>query len=82
MRTPSEIRARVTESMARLRDGQVGADPRGFLGALRRQVLDDAPARMHLLISARLAEMDKLLDERDALAHSSATTATGVPEVE
>lgn len=74
MRTKSEIKARLTESMARLRDGQVGGDPLGFVNALRTQVLADAPAGMQLLISGRFAEMDRMLDERQALAFPSAVT--------
>lgn len=74
MRTTSEITARLTESMARLRDGQAGGDPQGFVNALRTQVLADAPEGMQLIISGRFAEMDRMLDERRALAFPSAIT--------
>ena len=58
--------------MARLRDEQVGCDARGFVRALRAQLLADAPEEMRFSIWVRLAAMDKLLDEREAAFRSFA----------
>lgn len=56
--------------MARLRDEQVGCDARGFVKALRAQLLADAPEEMRFAICVRLAAMDKTLDEREAALRS------------
>jgi hypothetical protein len=58
--------------MARLRDEQVGCDARGFVRALRAQLLADAPEEMRFAICVRLAAMDKMLDEREAALRSFA----------
>lgn len=58
--------------MARLRDEQVGCDARGFVRALRAQLLADAPEEMRSAICVRLAAMDRMLDEREAALRSSA----------
>ena len=58
--------------MARLRDEQVGCDARGFVRALRAQLLAEAPEEMRSAIWVRLAAMDKVLDEREAALRSFA----------
>lgn len=81
MKTASELSACLRESMARLRDGQVGCDSRGFVRALRAQLLDEAPEGMRLAIRVRLAAMDKMLDDREAVSSHSGARAVEV-EVE
>ena len=61
MRTPSEIRSLLQESLARLRDGQVG-NPREFLQKLRIHLLCDVPGEMELSILEGLALLDARID--------------------
>ena len=64
MRTPSELRALLQEGTARLRDGQVGGNPREFLQKLRMQLQCDVPADTELSIVGLAAALDTRLDSQ------------------
>lgn len=76
MRTVSELSTILSESMARLRDSQVGPDAREFVRKLRIQLGDDAPQDARLAMFVSLVAMETMLDKREAALRHSAKRAT------
>lgn len=66
MQTVEDIRARLDEAEAAIRDGQVGSNPPEFIEGVRNEVQPQAPAELQGEIYDRLLELKGLLGIRDS----------------
>lgn len=65
MLTAEQIRERLDEAEAAIRDGQVGSNPREFIETLWAQVQEEAPPELKVEVYDRLLDLSGLLGIRD-----------------
>lgn len=65
MLTAEQIRERLDEAEAAIRDGQVGSNPHEFIETLWAQVQEEAPPELKVEVYDRLLELSGLLGIRD-----------------